>query len=287
MSENEKKRRKQSRLARQIIRLRSAFATFVPGYGARRLFKFEQRLGGQKPSGMHGQDIILAACDDKYFDMFAVGLVHSMNTRAETHALHLHFLKPSDATIAKADALRKQFSNVRLTYTTDQCLDAHKANAQKIYYAAARFVVAPFILEAGARRLLIVDVDSVMRTSPWPILSQMRDTSIGFVFRNSYREWQRILAGAVLFEADAEALLFSRRLARALLVNVARKQEYYVDQIVPHYLIQLANRHVRARIKSLPVSIMSLVYAEGAAFWTAKGGDKFSEEFAEGHVAQL
>ena len=162
-----------------------------------------------------------------------------------------------------------------------------ESNPTGIYYTAARFILAPLLLERGVKRLFIIDVDSVMNKSPWPIIDNMpEDTSVAFVFRSQMRRaWQKILANAVLFEADAVSKVFAGRFARALLMNVSRPQEYYVDQIIPYYLIDRGGSVARCRIKSLPGTLNSLKYGEDAAFWTAKGEDKNSEQFAAAQVA--
>ncbi len=239
------------------------------------------------PSGKEVDDLLLVACDDNYFEKFALSLISSMSSRPETHAIHLHLLKPSNETIARAETLRNSYANVRLSFTIDPCADAHESNPTGIYYTAARFILAPLLLERGVKRLFIIDVDSVMNKSPWPIIDNMpEDTSVAFVFRSQMRRaWQKILANAVLFEADAVSKVFAGRFARALLMNVSRPQEYYVDQIIPYYLIDRGGSVARCRIKSLPGTLNSLKYGEDAAFWTAKGEDKNSEQFAAAQVA--
>jgi hypothetical protein len=284
--QNQKSRRKHSGFSRLRIWLSTARAVIDSSYGEDRLADFRDRLGGTMPNG---EDLVLAACDDNYFEKFALSLLSSMNTRPATHAIHLHLLRPSRETVTKAEAFRNSYANVRLSYTIDPCEDAHKSNPNGIYYTAARFILAPLLLEAGVKRLFIIDVDSVMNKSPWPIIDSMpEDTSVGFVFRpEKRRAWQKVLANAVLFESDAVSQLFAKRLARALLMNVSRPQEYYVDQIIPHYLIERSGQSTRSRITSLPAGLNSLEYAEDAAFWTAKGVDKHSEEFAAAQRAQI
>ncbi|MDW9973877.1 hypothetical protein GOB98_28900 [Sinorhizobium meliloti] len=283
---NQKDRRKHSGFSRLRIWLSTVRAGIDSSYGRDRLADFRDRIRGIMPTGE--QDLILAACDDGYFEKFAVSLLSSMSVRPETHSIHLHLLKPSEKTIARAEALRNGYANVRLSYTIDLCEDAHTANPTGIYYTAARFILAPLLLEQGVKRLFIIDVDSVMNKSPWPIIDTMpEDTSAAFVFRpEKRRAWQKILANAVLFKADEVSHLFAERFARALLMNVSRPQEYYVDQVIPFYLIDGGASATRSRIKCLPNTLNSLEYGEDAAFWTAKGVDKHSEQFAAAQSAQ-
>lgn len=234
------------------------------------------------PTGEEARDLILAACDDTYFQKFATPLLMSMDAMPERHHVHLHLLRPSEATVEKAEALRSSFANVRVSYTVDPCQGLHRDNSLGIYYTAARFVLAPLLLDRGIRRLLIIDVDSVMRKSPWPIIDRMpAHTAAGFIFRHEKRRaWQKILAGAVMLTERSESRMLARRFAKSLLVNLARRQQYHLDQIIPHYLIERSNTEARSRIQSLPPEVLSLDYAENAALWTAKGISKHGEQFA-------
>lgn len=270
--------RKHSDFARLRIWLSTVRTTIDSHYGEGRLREYRCALGGLMPTGEDVADLILAACDDTYFRRFAGSLLSSIKATGDNLALHLHLLRPSVDTVAQAEAMR--LADVRFSFTIDQCESAHPSNSIGLYYTAARFILAPLLLSRGIKRLLIIDVDSVMRKSPWPTIDSMSaDAAAGFIFRpEKRRAWQKILAGAVLFTSDSRIL--ADRLARALLVNLARRQQYHLDQIIPYYLIERSSAAVRTGIKSLPKTLLSLEYAEDAAIWTAKGKDKHSEEFA-------
>jgi hypothetical protein len=268
---------KHSDFARLRIWLRTLRTTIDRHYGESRLREYRCALGGLMPTGEDTADLILAACDDKYFQRYAGSLLSSLKATGDNLAIHLHLLRPSMETVAQAEAMR--LSDVRFSFTIDQCDNVHPSNPIGLYYTAARFILAPLLLSRGIKRLLIIDVDSVMRKSPWPIIDGMpADTAAGFIFRpEKRRAWQHILAVAVLFTAESQP--FANRLARALLVNLSRPQQYHIDQIIPHYLIERSGA-MRSRIKSLPRTLLSLEYADDAAIWTAKGKEKHSDEFA-------
>lgn len=275
-----KKRRKHSGLSRLKIWVRTALTTYGARYGSDRLAAFKAGLKGEMPDPAIAEDVVLVACDDLYFQKFGLSLIASMGTSQDALALHVHLLRPSDATVAQAAALKA--ANPKFSFTTDDCHNRHPANGIEIYYTAARFILAPLLLEAGVKRLLIIDIDSVLNRSPWPIIDMMpAATSVGLVFRHEMRrDWQKVLANAVLYKGDDAGKLFAGRFARALLMNLTHAQEYHIDQIIPYYLVKGSNASLTARIQSLPTTINSLEYAEEAAFWTAKGEDKHSEKFA-------
>ncbi|MDX3929082.1 MAG: hypothetical protein QHC90_25190 [Shinella sp.] len=275
-----------SRLSRFKIWWSTRRATRNDGYGGEQYATYLSRLGGSFPVGE--EDVILAACDDRYFERFALPLIASIAASSGEHALHLHLLKPSEHTVSHAENLRSSFGNVKFTFTVDLCEDAFSGNDIRIYYTAARFILAPAVLAAGVKRLLIIDVDALMQNSPWPIMDSLRPgVTIAFNSRpTEKRAWKKMLAGAVLYVADPVSKRFAGRLSRALLMNVGRPQQYYVDQIIPYYLSRLSERGTRDSIENLPAGLMSLEMDEAAAFWIPKGRDKVSEEFirAQGHV---
>ncbi len=266
-----------SRFSRAAIQFRCALSTLFPNYGGRRLSDFQDKMGGTPSLQFDGKDVILVACDDVYFDRFAVPLLQSMNQLPETFVTHIHLTRPSSATIDAVTRLGDSLNNIQVSYTTDACNAAFPGNLDYIYYAAGRFLVAPYLLERGARRILAIDVDSTMIKSPWPIIDGLPpEMTVGFVFREDKKNaWQKILANAVLLKNDLSAKTFSNRFARALLVNLGRRQRFCVDQIVPYYLVRLSSSAIRSRIRGLPANIMAVGKTDDAAFWTVKGRAKW------------
>ncbi|WP_428426528.1 hypothetical protein [Pararhizobium sp.] len=273
-------RRKHSRFSCLKIWLTTAATVLSSSYGGELRDSFQRSLKGKMPTGSDTEDLILAACDDVYFGKFANSLINSINLAPNKHSLHFHLLKPSPETLQKVEKLKNSISNVRLTYTYDPCEHVNPKNSIGIYYTAARFILAPLLLEQGIKRILLIDVDAIMRKSPWPIIDTMpEDMSAAFIFRrNMRRPWQQILAGAVLLKGSEQGKLFADRLARSLLVNLSRLQSYHLDQIVPYYL-SLRGGSSRGYIKDIPPNILSLEYSEDAAFWMPKGKGKHEEKF--------
>jgi hypothetical protein len=252
--------------------------------GNRQLKTFASGLTGIWPDPADGPDVILAACDDGYFQQFALALIQSIERLGKRQPVHIHLLDPSEDTIRDVTMLKGKLRNVILTFTADLCVLADSLRHRQIYYTAARFLLAPFILKRGIQQLLIIDVDAVMINSPWPFFSaDSTVASAAFIFRPGMRRpWYKVLASAVFFNATTHSIRFSDALARSLAAALAYRPKYHIDQILPHYLCSNAARHVTGfSAIDIPARIMGYDYESDTAFWTVKGKANIDRFLAE------
>jgi hypothetical protein len=260
------------------IWLTAFLASKFSSYQRDRLEAFGDQLEGELPQSEGTGDIILAACNDGYFNTFVPALLSSLNRLPTRHALHLHLLEPSAETLLRIVEYQQQFQGIRLTYTIDMCLAARNLYYRNIYYNAARFVLAPLLFRWGMKRILIIDVDAIVRKSPWKMLDEMEGAA--FIFRPAERSpWRKILASTILYQSDVISRQLADRFARAILGTLPQRPRYHIDQILAHYLIEIGASSVRSRISQIPEHLMSLEYEEEAAIWMAKGEGKHAERF--------
>ncbi len=245
---------------------------------------FAKGISGAFPDPADGPDVILAACNDAYFNLFAISLIKSIERLGKTQPLHIHLLEPSDEVVQRAGAMQRDLKFVTLTFTIDRCLLADKLSHKQIYYTAARFLLAPLILERGVKRLLIVDVDAVMNMLPWKLFGcDSATTSGGFIFRRGMRRpWYRVLASAVFFNGSKGSLRLSETLASSLAAALAYNPKYHIDQILPYYLCSFAPRYLPDfSVIDIPDKLMGYDYEPDSAFWTVKGKSNISRFLAE------
>jgi hypothetical protein len=148
-----------------------------------------------------------------------------------------------------------------------------------IYYNCSRFIVADQLLHLQVGRLLILDVDTIARTSPWEKLAAI-ETSGAFVFRpHARKSWHKILANTVYYKNSEDVRVFSRRFASSLLSALARNPHYHIDQLIPYYLLKIGAMRFGRVFGSIPAHLMCLGYDVNASLWTAKGCDKRGSKF--------
>jgi hypothetical protein len=250
-------------------------------YGKGLLTEFEKSIHGVWPTSAASSDLILVACDDVYFEKFAKGFLRSVAETPGQHAVHIHLLEPSQATVDQVELLRSS-TPISLTYTIDPCIPTRGLRLRHLYFNASRFVLATLLLQRGVRNMLILDVDTLMNGSPWEKIEQLeRNVEVALIQRpEKVRLQYKILASAVVYRLAPHSLKFSSAFARAVLAGLKINPRNHVDQILPYYLLQFAGADRADWFADVPKGIVDYEFDPHAAFWTAKGANKHADDFA-------
>ncbi len=226
-----------------------------------------------------GQDVILVACDEAYFWRYAVSFIQSLSMIKDRFYVHLHLIRPNRDVLDQIERLRNELPTVILSVSADPLTGLTLPRRVNIYYNSARFVVADQLLDQGVARLLILDVDTIAKTSPWRKIGNLKSEG-AFSFRPHTRKpWHKILANAVYYGNSDAVRRFSRRFSTTLLAVLAKNPSYHIDQIIPHYLLKIGARQFGQVFGDIPADLISLDYNPKASLWTAKGSDKSSSKF--------
>ncbi|WP_320196311.1 hypothetical protein RMR10_004135 [Agrobacterium rosae] len=243
------------------------------------LLRYTASIKMNIPHDIKGKDVILVACDEVYFWDYAISFLRSLSMIEGTFHVHLHLIKPSPDVLAQIEDLRSSLENLAVSFSVDTLMGLDLPKKVNIYYNCSRFIIADHLLDLEVGRLLILDIDTIARTSPWEKLVKMK-TEGAFVFRpHARKSWHKILANAVYYKNSEDVRLFSRRFASSLLSVLARNPHYHIDQIIPHYLLKIGARRFKAVFSAIPGDLMSLGYDPASSLWTAKGGDKYGSKF--------
>lgn len=246
---------------------------------ARRLDRYNASIKLDIETPLNGQDVILVACDRVYFFDYAIPFLRSLSSIEDNFHVHLHLINPDSEVEQHIEQLRTELANIKISYGKDQLTGLDLPKRLNIYYNCARFIGADHLFELGARRLLILDVDTIVRSSPWKKFVGFGAEG-AFVFRpNAGKPWYKILANTVYLENSAQIRLFSRRYATALLDILAKNPGYHIDQITPHYLLKIGRRRFASVFAPVPKDVMSLSFDPSASLWTAKGSSKRETQF--------
>ena len=269
---------------RVVLRYYAYRSLVSESFGTKPYAKFLSSLGGESPDLSKSDDVILAACDDLYFRSFGIDLIQSIENIGNQQAVHLHLLEPAGSVVESVQTLRDRLQFVKLSYTIDPCVLAEGLSRRAVYWNAARFLLAPWIMDQGPKRLLIIDIDAVMNRNPWPLFSADDMAHSGsFIFRRKERRvWRKVLASAVLFNGSPGSRHLASAFARCLAAAYERSPTYHIDQAIPYFLCTIAKRAVsKFRSADIPAKLMSYNYEYDAAFWTVKGSDGMASFIAE------
>lgn len=193
-----------------------------PEWHRNTLQTFRDSLGGGLPKPGTG-GVILAACNDLYYNDFAGSLLCSLEKQHHKQRVHLHLYEPGAETLAHIERLRLAFTHIELSYTVDPCLLAKDQPYPIMYYASARFLMASLILEEVGSPVLCIDVDAMANQPVWLAYESWRAKGdVGLIFRDKAKlPWRRILASAVGFNATAGGKRYCSTVARGPAVPVA------------------------------------------------------------------
>lgn len=269
-------------LFRAIIWLHVRQALVKPDWHQDSLLAFRDNLGGKLPEPGEG-GVILAACNDLYFDLFASTLLCSIEHQQTNQRVHLHLYDPAHTTLDHIHRLQAGFRFAQVTYTIDDCRLAKNQPYPIMYFASARFLVASLILAKTGSPILCIDVDAMANQPVWPALaSWLVKGDVGLIFRNkAKRPWRKILASAVGLNASTGSQAYCSAVARALLSLLRYRPRYHLDQIVLHYAAELARQQNRTRFYDMPLTFSDYEFRPDSIIWTAKGGRKAADTFQQ------
>lgn len=264
---------------RGLILLDFLRASLSHSFKAERLALHASSITMDIPHDIKDKDLILVACDEVYFWDYAVSFLKSLSMVEGTFHVHLHLIRPTADVFSQIENLRSSLGNLAISFSIDMMTGLDLPKKVNIYYNCCRFIVADQLLDLHVGRLLILDVDTIARTSPWEKLVAIK-TDGAFVFRpHARKSWHKILANTVYYKNSADVRVFSRRFASSLLSVLARNPQYHIDQLIPYYLLKIGARRLNRVFGSIPAGMMCLGYNVDASLWTAKGGDKRGSKF--------
>jgi hypothetical protein len=177
---------------RKLLRL-AVLQHLLPGPGARgRSVQRERIRGAFPPAG--GGGVLFCACDDLYYERFALPFLLSVEDVGVAQPVHIHLYNPGAATLAHVAALAAALTHVRLTHTWEESGFGNPAIDRKIYFTAARFVVLPHLLRSCQAPVICADIDALVRQPLEPVFAFVRTGDISFHFRlRQKKPWKRML----------------------------------------------------------------------------------------------
>jgi hypothetical protein len=219
-----------------------------------------------------GRPVLLACCDEVYFQRFAHHLAASAcETSAGLHT-HVHIYEPSSRCLKDAATLRRRLGE-RLTISHEPPGRSPYKEACGFFFASGRFAVAHCILERNRAPVMVIDVDGIVRRDLKPEMSSLAGWDVGLILRpHQKRIWRRVLACAVLVNPTSAGRLFSARLAAAVERVLRRRPRFHCDQLLLYYLREHYRRHGDAlRIVDLGERWANHDFDPDSLIWTAKG----------------
>lgn len=220
----------------------------------------------------------LLSCDSGYFNRFAFALVHSLERNAGVdYALHFHVVNADagvDRTLAR---IAQRFPAVALGVTRETRATGDPYSA-KTYYACARFLLLPAILEARACPVAVLDLDVLAQRALGPLLERLRGHDLALpLIGEGRREPAEMLSASFVYFAATPAARRAAAFAGAYIAHFLAqgRQDWFLEQIALLACRAQASR-LGVRLALLPEAVLESSDAPGlqaggedaAFFWT-------------------
>lgn len=139
--------------------------------------------------------LVLAACDDRYLQMYGHQFLQSVFTALPTASVLIHVMNPSDASAESRRHWQKEFP---------RCGFSEESGPTDVsYYAARRFMIADMVRRHYHRDLLILDIDEVMTPAFPAVLERARQAPLALWFGPEFlNATNGILEGIVYAAGD-------------------------------------------------------------------------------------
>lgn len=226
--------------------------------------------------------VYFLSCDPAYFRKFGFALLNSLRTNCKhDFAVHLHLVNPDASCEAEAKAVAAGFGIDEFFVS---CETARFANlqAQKTYYACARFLRFPALLKAYRRPVWLLDLDQLVVSDPQAVVLAVDDApapDVALVRFDATRSapWDQFSATAVFAGPTPAAHLFLERVAAYVAFFLEQgAHAWFLDQL--GLFSACAQAESGASIRFLESKIVCLANPEipaeppaGTVFWTIVG----------------
>lgn len=225
-------------------------------------------LGGSWPTADDRRPLLLAACDEGYFDRFGVHLARSSAVRSPETRLHLHLFQPTPGTIAAAATLVGELGD-RVTISHEGPERNPYITPKSFYFAAGRFAIGARLRRELSAPVMMIDADGLVARDLTAGFAALGSTAAGFILQpDNAARYRRILASAVYLGPGSSD--FFTRLADGIGLALSQRGHYHVDQLGIHFAL----RHQTPTIMSLGLEWSDYLFAPDSLIWSAKGARK-------------
>lgn len=245
----------------------------------------EIMLAGGWPEADSPTPVVLAACDENYFERFGRHLALSGAARSAETRVHLHVYAPSPACLEQVGGLVTRCGG-RLTVSHEGPARNPFGRPMSFYYAAGRFAIASRMRRTIAAPIMMVDADGLVANPLAEEFLLLNGIEAAFILQPENEAlYRRILASAIYLGADSiRTNEFFTRLADGIGLALRNAGHYHVDQIGIHYALEYCRaNNVGPRIDDLDLKWSDYFFQPASLIWSTKGARKgrYEELLAE------
>jgi|GEM_PF-967034 len=206
--------------------------------------------------------VVFACCDAVYFRKFAWALCSSTLRNAGLDCLvHIHVVNPEPTLHAEMERLRTGLGAGRIACTWEYT-PLPEDDSAKTYYACARFLHLPRVIERYARPVLALDMDLLVVGSLDHVMQAAGDSDLAIIrwHETRWEPWEYFFATALMLRATPGTLAILQRVTLFVRHFLLREERIWLlDQIALFAAIECwPGRDPRERVCLLPPALAML-----------------------------
>ena len=178
--------------------------------------------------------VVFASCDSRYFAKYIDAFANSTAKACTQAILHVHVVDPTADTEIQAADIRRRHPGLPFILTSEASPADLDDKTRRVYFACARFLRLPELLEHYRRPVLMLDIDSVILRDISPLLAQakLELADLALVFGIPREPWSRLWADILLAAPTAKSLAFLDQTARYIAHFFRRgTAAWFLDQV--------------------------------------------------------
>lgn len=216
--------------------------------------------------------IVLACCDQAYFQRYGANFVHSYRQVAgETSLLHLHIVDPASGLATTVQNLAHHVGLGGIALTTERAPldDGVGPGARKTYHSCARFLQMPHFLARYRRPVVCLDIDAVLEASLAAVVRFADGADVALSGREPrLGPWVDVCAGMVVAEPTDAGLRYFE-LVRNFVLHFKEQQalHWHLDQVALYCVGRMMQRYLgNLRIAWIPAELQASAWQIGHGF---------------------
>jgi hypothetical protein len=155
---------------------------------------------------------VLVSGNQEYIDRYAPDFLRSASLISPGLHVHLHFCDPKVEPARQLETARLDYPSLDISGSWSD----GQTMRRPVYYACARFLVAPHLMRRTMAPVLIIDVDATFNRDPGGHLSTLDLADVGLSITEGGNHWNIVKAGLVWLKPTDGGFRFANGLAAYL-----------------------------------------------------------------------
>jgi len=141
---------------------------------------------------------VFTSCDSKYFKLYGVQFVYSLELNSAGSLCILHIINPDDETESIVQEVKNRLQSTTLIIIREMVDLANKTpDYQRTYYACSRYIILPELMKKYQFDIYLSDVDAFIKKDLVLLRKEYVNHDLAIFWRLNIEYTRRLLGGTV------------------------------------------------------------------------------------------